>query len=161
MTTEHLEARREFFREAVTMALYLTLSLLAVLLAIPSSSEGGDPIGLVFLTAVGLLVAHLLAFAISSRLVSRGLLDGQARMILFAQILAGGFVVLLVMIPMLLFDAPTSIRVAEGLLMAFVAWMGYLAARQANVSVLRSWLYVASVVVSVMIVLAIKAAVGH
>ena len=32
------------------------------------------------LTAVGLLVAHLLAFAISSRLVSRGLLDAEARL---------------------------------------------------------------------------------
>jgi len=161
-TAAHHEGHREFVREAVTMALYLSLSLLAVLLAIPSTSAPQeDPVSLVFLTAVGLLVAHLLASAISSRLVSRGMLDGEARLSAFAQVAAGAFVIGLVMIPMILFDAPTSIRVAEGLLLAFVAWMGYLAARQADVSVLRSWMYVLSVIVSVLIVLALKAAVGH
>lgn len=155
-------ARREFVREAVTMALYLSLSLLAVLLAIPTGgATAEDPVGLLFLTAVGLLVAHLLAFAISSRLVSRGLMDSEARLIAFAQVVGGIIVVVLVMIPMILFDAPTSIQVAEGLLLAFVAGNGYLAARQADISVLRSWLYVASVVVSVVIVLGLKAAVGH
>ncbi len=114
-----------------------------------------------FLTAVGLLVAHLLAFAISSRLVSRGLLDAQARLIATALLVAGAFVIVLVMIPMILFDAPTSIQVAEGLLLAFVASMGYLAARQAQVSKVRSWVYVLSVIVSVLIVLALKSAIGH
>jgi len=154
--------RREFVREAVTMALYLSLSLMAVLLAIPTAESGqGDPGSLVFLTAVGLLVAHLLAFAISSRLVSRGLLDAEARLIATAQIVAGAFVIVLLMIPMILFDAPTSIQVAEGLLLAFVAWMAYLAARQAEISQFRSWMYVLSVIVSVLIVLALKSAVGH
>ncbi len=141
------------------MALYLSLSLMAVLLAIPTAQSGqDDPISLVFLTAVGLLVAHLLAFAISSRLVSRGLLDAEARLIATAQVAAGVFVIVLVMIPMILFDSPTSIQVAEGLLLAFVAWMGYLAARQAKVSKIRSWMYVLSVIVSVLIVLALKSA---
>jgi hypothetical protein len=155
--------RREFWREAVTMALYLSLSLLAVLLAVPTSTaqSEGDPVGLVLLTAVGLLVAHLLAFAISSRLVSRGVLDAQARLVGFAQIVGGLAVVVLVTVPLLLFDAPTSLRIAQGLMIALVAAVGFLAARQAEVSRGRALLYVAAVVASVLIVLALKAAVGH
>lgn len=155
--------RKEFVRESVTMALYLSLSLMAVLLAIPTDSDHvvEDPVGLLFLTAIGLLVAHLLASAVSSRLVSRGLMDAAARTIAFAQIVGGLVVVVLVMIPMVLFDAPTSIQAAEGLLLAFVAGLGYLAARQSNASVLRSSLYAGSVVVGVAIVLVLKAAVGH
>lgn len=156
-------SRREFVRESVTMALYLSLSLLAVLLAIPTSSQGSveDPVGLIFLTAVGLLVAHLLAFAISSRLVSSGSLDAEARLIAVAQIAGGAVVVVLVMLPMIFFDAPTSVQLAQGLLLAFVAGVGYLAARQSQVSRIRSLVYVAVVVVSVLVVLALKAAVGH
>jgi steroid 5-alpha reductase family enzyme len=142
------------------MALYLSLSLLAVLLAIPRAGES-DPIGLVVFTAIGLLVAHLLAFAISSRLVSRGLLEADARRVAMAQVLGGGLVVLLASVPMILFDAPTSLQVAEGLLLLFVAAVGYLAARQAQVSVLRSWAYVAVVIVCVGIVLGLKSLVGH
>jgi hypothetical protein len=133
-----------------------------VLLAIPTpQADESDPIGPVFLTGVGLLVAHLLAFAISSRLVSRGLLDPESRMIALAQIVGGAVVVALAMAPMILFDAPTSIQVAEGLLLLFVAWMGFLAARQADVSQIRSWAYVASVMAAVLLVLALKEAVGH
>lgn len=155
-----LTRKREFVKEAVTMALYLSLSVLAVLLAIPTSTTE-DPIGLVFLTSVGLLAAHLLAFAISSRLVSSGELDSEARVIIGAQIVAGVFVVTLVMIPMLVFDAPLSVQLAEGLLIAFVAWIGYLAARQANASKIRSFIYVGVVILSVVVVLGLKAAVGH
>jgi hypothetical protein len=155
--------RREFWREAVTMALYLSLSLLAVLLAVPTSTATveGDPVGLVFLTAVGLLVAHLLAFSISSRLVSRGVLDAQARLIAFAQIVGGLVVVALVTLPLLLFDAPMSLRIAQGLMLALVALVGFLAARQADVSMVRALVYVAAVVASVVIVLLLKAVVGH
>lgn len=162
-TTVEGSSRKEFVREAVTMALYLSLSLLAVLLAIPTSGDKAseDPVGLIFLTAVGLLVAHLLAFGISSRLVSRGDLDAEARLIAFAQIAGGALVVALVMLPMVFFDAPTSIQVAQALLLAFVAGVGYTAARQSDATRLRALLYVGVVVVSVLIVLALKAAVGH
>lgn len=160
VTDQH---RREFWREAVTMALYLSLSLLAVLLAVPTSASTAEenPVGLVLLTAVGLLVAHLLAFAVSSRLVSRGVLDAQARLIAFAQIMGGLAVVVLVTVPLLLFDAPASLRIAQGLMLALVALVGFLAARQADVSTLRALVYVAAVVASALLVLILKAAVGH
>ena len=155
---ENAVEKRETVREAVTMALYLSLSLLAVLLAVPTTVQE-DPVALVVLTAVGLLVAHLLAFTISSRLVSEGVLDAESRRIAAAQILSGLGVVVLVTIPMLLFDAPTSLYVAEALLLLVA--VGYLAAKAARASTLRSVVYVAVVVGSVLVVLALKAMVGH
>lgn len=151
---------RETVREGVTMALYLSLSLLAVLLAVPATVQE-DPVALVTLTAIGLLVAHLVAFAISSRLVSEGVFDAESRRIASVQILAGLAVVVLVTVPMLLFDAPTSLYVAEAVLLLVVVGVGYLAARAARASVVRSVAYVATVVVVVLAVLAIKAMVGH
>lgn len=160
LTAEH---RREFWREAVTMALYLSLSLLAVLLAVPTSSAAteGELVGQVLLTAIGLLVAHLLAFAVSSRLVSSGILDAQARLVGFAQVVGGLAVVALVTAPLLLFDAPTSLRVAQGLMLGLVACVGYLAARQADISRAKALVYVVLVVLSAVVVLILKAAVGH
>lgn len=152
--------RRELVREGVTMALYLSLSLLAVLLAMPTAAEA-DPADVIFLTAVGLLVAHLLAFAVSSRLVSRGLFDAQSRQAALAQIAGGSIVVALATLPVLVLEMPNGLRVAEGALMLLVAWVGYLAARQADVSVLRSCGYVAVVLVATGLVLALKALVGH
>ena len=142
------------------MALYLSLSLLAVLLAVPASTDE-DPVALVVLTALGLLVAHLVAFSISSRLVSEGVFDAESRRVAAAQVAAGLAVVALVTVPMLLFDAPTSLYVAQALLVLVVVGVGYLAARAARASVLRSVAYVAVVVLAVACVLVLKALVGH
>src|SRR3712207_6160501 len=66
---------RERVREGVTMALYISLSLLAVLVALPSNLDPGaseSPAQTIFLTSVGLILAHVLAFRISTRLVHQG-----------------------------------------------------------------------------------------
>lgn len=141
------------------MALYLSLSLLAVLLALPSATH--DPLGPLLLTALGLLVAHLLAFAISSRLVTKGVLDGQARLAIAAQVVGGLVVVALATLPLLVWDAPSGLRVAEALMLALVAGVGYLAARQADVSRLRALVYVALVIASALVVLLVKSLTGH
>lgn len=141
------------------MALYLSLSLLAVLLAFPST--GGEHLGEIFLTAIGLLVAHLVAFGISSRLVSKGVLDEQARLVAFAQIVGGIAVIVLVMLPLLVLAPPVSLQVAQALMLGFVAYVGYVAARQADVSRGRALRYVGFVVASVMIVLLVKSLAGH
>lgn len=152
--------QRETVREGVTMALYLSLSLLAVLLAVPTTTQE-DPVALVTLSALGLLGAHLIAFTISSRLVSEGVFDAESRRVATAQVAAGLAIVILVTIPMLLFDAPTSLYVAEALLLLVVVGVGYLAARAAKASVLRSVIYLAVVLIVVAGVLVLKALVGH
>lgn len=141
------------------MALYLGLSLLAVLLAIPAAEE--PSVQVLAITAMGLLVAHLLAFAVSSRLVSHGELDSEARRIAGAQVAGGLAVVVLVTLPLLLFEAPLGVRVAEALLLGLVAAVGYLAARQAEVSRIRAAVYAVAVVVLALIVVVVKGLTGH
>lgn len=156
------QTTKEFVREAVTMALYLSLSLIAVLLAIPAPSpEEGDPIKVMFLTASGLLIAHLLAGSIASRLVSRGLIDPEGRAVAIAQIVGGLGVIALVIAPLLVLNPPWSLRMAVWLLLAFVCWVGYVAARQASVSRIRALAYVAVILLVVVAVLFIKSFVGH
>ena len=152
----------EFSREGVTMALYLSLSLLAVLLAIPAESlHGKNPVGVLLMTSLGLLVAHLLASAIASRLVSGGILDRESRATAIAQILAGLLVTALMLLPMLFVHPPGSFWLSEGLLLAFVCFVGYVAARQSEKSVLRALAYVGVVLLAVVLVLAIKSVAEH
>ncbi|MEI8081125.1 MAG: hypothetical protein WCI74_04695, partial [Actinomycetes bacterium] len=69
--------KREVVREAVTMALYVSLSLLAVVLATPEvTHETKAQVAFVaFVTVCGLLFAHMLAFDVSTRLVTEGRFD--------------------------------------------------------------------------------------
>jgi peptidoglycan/LPS O-acetylase OafA/YrhL len=66
----HDDERKEWLREAVTMALYVSLSLLAVLVALPPGSSLGNDRHLaltILITAVALLLAHQVAFRLSTR----------------------------------------------------------------------------------------------
>lgn len=154
---------REVVREGVTMALYVSLSLLAVVLATPTSSSEshGEVARTVFLTAIGLLLAHMLAFSVSSRLVSKGQIDAESRHTLGVQATAGFAVAVVATIPLLLLDPPLSARVAELVLLGFVAAVGFTAARQAGVSRGRALIYVAALTVLVGLAMAVKAATHH
>lgn len=144
------------------MALYVSLSLLAVLLATPTSAgESSTRLALtVALTAVGLVLAHQVAFRLSTRLLNRGLLDAGSVRLLAAQAAGGLGVAALASVPVLLFG-PTGLRVSAVLLTLLVALAGYLAARSVPVSRSRAMLYVAVVVVVVGLVLTVKSLVGH
>jgi hypothetical protein len=155
---------RERVREGVTMALYISLSLLAVLVALPPSLDPGAierPALTLLLTSLGLILAHALAFRISTRLVHHGALSAAHLEVLAAQ-LAGGLAVTAVAVaPVLLLGGPAGVRAAEWLLLAFVAVVGYLAARAVPVSRPRALAYVAAVVALAVGVLWVKGLVHH
>jgi hypothetical protein len=155
--------QREVWREAVTMALYLSLSLLAVILATsPEAPESGSGLaGTILLTALGLLVAHILAFAVSSRLVSRGQLDEESRRTMSAQVGAGLVVAVGAALPVLVLGPDAGLTATELLLLGFVCAVGYLAARQAGVSKARALLYSGVVLGLAVVVLLVKSLVGH
>jgi hypothetical protein len=155
----------ELKREALTMALYLSLSLLAVLVTLPEVINPEDDnrweaTGTVFVTAVGLLLAHHLAFRLSSRLVSEGLLTAESRLALKAQLYGGVPVVLIATVPVLIFGEEDGEAAAIVALLAFVTWAAYRSARK-RTSRLRSWLYVGVVLGAAFLVLAVKTAVSH
>ena len=155
--------RREIWREGFTMALYISLSQLAVLTALPAASvEGSTTLALtIALTSIGLVLAHQLAFRMSSRLIAEGSrLEPMAPRILRAQLVGGALVTALAVLPVLLFG-PGAFRVSIGLLLLFVLGVGYLVARSAPTSRLRSLLYVGFVAILVVGVLVVKNLVGH
>ena len=101
------QLERESAQEAVTMALYVGISLLAVLVGIPSSSLT-EPVRIVLFTSIGLLLAHLIAFRLSARLTHRGRLVGEHVRLVGAQLAGGLAVTALALAPVLLFPGRAS-----------------------------------------------------
>jgi len=160
---EESRERTEIWREGITMALYVSLSQLAVMTALPSAEASTDSklAVTVALTSVGLVLAHQVAFRMSSRLVSQGSsLEPLAPRLLKAQLLGGAAVTLLAVLPIVLFGSGAYVW-SIGLLLLFVMVVGYLVARSAHRSRLRSLVYVGVVAVAVIGVLAVKALVSH
>ncbi len=157
------ESDREIIREGTTMALYISLSLLAVIAAVPNTVRDTrlEVAITMFLTAAGLLAAHVLAFTISSRLVNGASMAEEGRRLLTAQVVAGLIVVLLATIPTLVFPPAYSTYVASTLLVALVAVVGFRAARRSGASLGRALVYVAVVLALAVAVLALKSATGH
>lgn len=157
------ELRIEVIREGLTMALYVSLSQLAVLIAVPKSMvEADSRLWLqILVTSVGLVLAHQLAFRMSARLVADGSrLDPTTPRLMRAQVIGGGAVTLLAALPVLLLG-PSYLWLSTGLLLAFVMIVGYLVARSAPTSRPRSLAYVVIVALVVVGVLAVKTAIGH
>ncbi|HEY6609488.1 MAG TPA: hypothetical protein VI277_09860 [Candidatus Limnocylindria bacterium] len=147
-------------QEAVTMALYVGISLLAVLVGIPTSSLT-EPIRLVLFTSLGLLLAHVIAFRLSARLMHHGLLVGEHVRLLGAQIAGGLAVTALAVAPVLLLPDEIGLPVSELALLGLVAGTGYVAARMIPLSRTRAVLSVLGLVAATLAVLWIKALVGH
>ena len=74
--------RRELAREAVTMALYVSITLLAALIAIPSDEVPGTvhTAALIWGGAAALALAHWLAFDVGARLFQTAHLDRLHRL---------------------------------------------------------------------------------
>lgn len=144
------------------MALYISLSLLAVLVAFPKNDHlsGLAAAATLLATAVGLVLAHHVAFRLSSRLVDQGLVTTESLQALGAQMAGALPVAVVAAVPPLLFGTDTGRVVSELLLLAFVAGVGYLAVRQ-SASRGRSIIYVAWLVGIIAVVVAVKTAVGH
>ena len=153
----------EAWREGLTMALYVSLSLLAVMAALPTeqATSAGSLALTVALTSIGLILAHQVAFRMSTRLMARGSqLDSDASQLLTAQLIGGAVITVLAVLPILILG-PDAYRVSMGLLLLFVMVVGYLVARSAPTSSARALLYVGGVVVVVIGVLIVKSLVGH
>lgn len=152
----------ELTREVLTMALYVSLSLLAVIIALPVNVEDNRVHAgfLVMVTGFGLVLAHHVAFRMSSRLVNEGLLTAESRTALTAQALGGIPVAVLAAIPVFVLGESPGEEVTEVLLLAFVAIVGYRSARR-RTSAWRSLAYVAVLSVVVAAVIVVKLLTGH
>ena len=159
---QELTTEVEVLRESVTMALYVSLSLIAVLVVLPQSVM--DDVGSIALTicvtAIGLVFAHQIAFSISTRLVLHGGLGILGSRLLWAQLAGGAVAVVLAVVPAIIFGA-NAVTASVLTLLAFVCIIGYQAARSVPVSRFRALIYVGVVVVLVAGLLLIKSLVAH
>ena len=155
--------RQERFREGLTMALYISLSLLAVMVALPrdvTAALDPHPATALFLTSISLLVAHQLAFRLSARLTHQGEIASEHLDLLAAQVVGGLAVTSVAVIPVLIFEGRTGIVVAELALLAFIAAVGYVSTRTVHGRG-RALLYVLGVIALVLFVLWLKDVVHH
>ena len=157
----HRQAR---VREGLTMALYIGLSLLAVMVALPrnvTATLEPHPAVALFLTSISLLIAHQLAFRLSARLAHQGALGAEHLDLLAAQVVGGLAVTAVAVIPLILFEGRTGVVIAELALLTFIAAVGYASARTIHVSRVRALLSVLGVIALVLVVLWIKELVHH
>jgi hypothetical protein len=75
-------------RESLTMGLYITISLLAVLSAKPPGGGNSAVLALVWGTTLGLILAHWLAFQLTARLLAGGRLPSHDRLTMVGQAVA-------------------------------------------------------------------------
>ena len=156
--------RQARVREGLTMALYIGLSLLAVMVALPrnvTATLEPHPAVALFLTSISLLIAHQLAFRLSARLAHQGALGAEHLDLLAAQVVGGLAVTAVAVIPVILFEGRTGVVIAELALLAFIAAVGYASARTIHVSRVRALLSVLGVIALVLVVLWIKELVHH
>ncbi|WGL52446.1 hypothetical protein P5P86_01145 [Nocardioides sp. BP30] len=124
---ETLDLRRETF----TMALYVAICLLAAMLAVPEDSEHAHALGIVWGISIGLVLAHLFAFRLATRLVNLGAFDAEDARLAAAQLAGGIAAAVLASVPVILLPADSEITWAELLLAALIAAAGYAVARRA------------------------------
>lgn len=153
-------AAREFF----AAALYMALVLLAVLVTVPTEKVPSDAttVGVLFGSAIGLTLAHWLAFGLAAHLTEEGGFAAESAAREAGAQVAGGLVVAAIAsLPFLLLDGETAVRWALILLAAMPALAGLGIARIRRASWLRGAVVAVVVLVVAAIVVVIKVELGH
>jgi hypothetical protein len=132
----------ELRKEAYTMALYVSICLLAALIALPESQvTRGQVIGIIWGVTVGLAAAHWFAFRVSARLVGDGSIREHDLELAAAQLAGAAAVALLVSIPVLILPPSVELQFAQFELAAFIALVGYAVARRGGARRARAFAY--------------------
>lgn len=141
----HRQARERFpdeaLREAVTMALYVTLVLAAEFAAI-----GHEPasialsLGVIWSTTVGLTAIHLFAFGLAARLVEGGHLSYENKVAAILQVVASLSIASLISLPFLFLPIAVATELAGWVTAAVLGITAYAMARTSGGSHGRSFI---------------------
>ena len=94
------------------MALFIGLSLLAVMVALPTdvtTAVNPHPAVTLFLASIALLIAHQLAFRLSARLAHQREIGSEHLDLLAAQLIGGLSVTAVAVIPVILIGGRTGV----------------------------------------------------
>ncbi len=132
--------RRELAREAVTMALYVSLTLLAALVAIPSEDVPGTlgTAALVWGGAAGLALAHWVAFDVAARLYRTAHLDRLHKLGGPVALAAALTVALVTSVPLLVAPDDIAAEVAMLVLALILGSAGFAVGRRSGAGLTRS-----------------------
>lgn len=162
--TEGRAHRRLLARELLASALYVTLVLLAALVAVPSDRLPSDRhlVGIILGTSLGLLLAHWFAFRLAAHITTeQGHWSPSAAQEAAAQLVGGLAVASLAAAPFVLFDSATALAVTLWLLAALPAVAGFLIARLRGSSWVLALATAAWVLALAAGVVVLKNALGH
>ncbi|WP_426594198.1 hypothetical protein ACPPVS_01500 [Cellulomonas sp. McL0617] len=153
----------ELRRERNTMALYVSICLLAALAAIPTAdSSHARVLEIVWGVTLGLALAHWFAFRVATRLVGAGGIGRRDLDLAGAQLTGAVVVAALASAAVLVVPESAELEVTELVLALFVAGVGFVAMRGGGGSRARAALYAAVVLaVAVAVVLVKNALAGH
>jgi hypothetical protein len=142
--------------ETTTMALYLAISMLALLAALPHGEDGvtHTVAGTVWGSIAGLTLAHLLAFRLSGKLLGGGRLDRAELYAMGGQVLAAVGVALLVSVPLWWSSGTQAVAYARLVLVAMIGVSAFGVSVQQSPSRMRALLY-AVVVVAISLAVAV------
>lgn len=153
----------ELRKEALTMALYVSVCLLAALAALDESADQGqvEMMGLVWGTTVGLALAHLFAFRLSARLVGSGTVDRRDGEISIAQLVGAISVAVICTVPILPLSATAERDVVRLTLAGLIGLIAYFTARSGGVPRHRALLYAFFMLVAALAIAVTKNVLAH
>ncbi len=140
-------------RESLTMGLYITISLLAVLSAKPHGGETAAALTLIWGTTLGLILAHWVAFQLTARLFAGGRLPSHDRIAMVGQAVAALGVACLASVPLLI-SANAGPALSRGVLAGLIGLFAFGAARRHGGSGGRATAY-ALIVVAIALAVAV------
>ena len=153
----HGEHRLELRKEAFTMALYVSICLLAGLLALPErAAEHTSMLGVVWGITLGLAIAHWFAFRVSARLVGAGAVRQADVESAGAQLLGAAVVAVLASLGVLLLPTSVELEFVEFLLAGFIALVGFAVARGGGASRFKAVVYATTVLVAALLIALLK-----
>ena len=158
--------RVSLWREAAVIALYVSIVLLAELLALPEdfgqpSHHGPSLIGIIWGTAFGLAFAHWFAFQVAAAWFSGGKVMREDLRRARAQLFGAGLVAVATTIPILLVSDAIQVEVAAVVPALVLAASGYQMGRSADRTVRWSVLVGVLVLAAGVGVAVLKAAITH
>jgi hypothetical protein len=140
-------------RESLTMGLYITISLLAVLSTKPHGGTTAAVLALIWGTTLGLILAHWVAFQLTARLFAGSRLPSHDRITMVGQAVAALGVAGLASVPLLL-QASAGPALSRGVLAGLIGLFAFGAARRHGGSGGRATAY-ALVVVTIALAVAV------
>lgn len=144
----------EFRKEALTMAMYVAICLMASFIVIPESAVADTNVGgLIWGITLGLALAHWFAFRVSARMVGAGTVRPSDLELAGAQLAC---VASVVSVGVLLLPDSLELEGAELILAGLISLIGFAVARRAGASSLRAVVYALFVLAGAVAIAVVK-----